>query len=147
MDLKQQISEDMKNAMRAKEKMRLGTIRMLIAAIKQREIDERITMTDADVLSTINKMIKQRRESLEQYKNAERHDLAEKEQNEIDILETYLPQQLSETEIQNAVKKAIADTGASSMKDMGKLMGALKDELQGKADMSLVSKLVKDALG
>ena len=147
MDLKQKISNDMKDAMRAKEKMRLGTIRMLLAAIKQREIDERITLVDADVLSIINKMIKQRRESLEQYQSAERHDLAEQEQNEINILENYLPQQLSEAEIHEAIKKAIASTGATSIKDMGKLMGALKSELQGKADMSVVSKLVKDSLG
>lgn len=144
--LKDQIKEHMKDAMRAKDQTRLGAIRMLLAAIKQREIDEQITLDDAGVLTVINKMIKQRRDSVKQYQAAERPELAEKEQQEIDILQAYLPQQLSEEEITAAVQQAISNTGASSMKDMGSVMGALKAELTGKADMSLVSTKVKDAL-
>jgi uncharacterized protein YqeY len=145
-ELKQQLQQDMKDAMRAKEALRLSTIRMLIAAVKQREIDEQTTLSDTDVLKVINKQIKQRRDSIQQYTDAGRTELAEQEQAELAVLEAYLPAQLSETEIQTAVDKAVADSGASSMKDMGAVMGQLKPQLDGKADMGLVSKLVKQAL-
>lgn len=146
MSLKDTIQEDMKAAMRAQEKLRLGTIRMLMAAIKQREIDERITLDDAGVITVINKMIKQRRESAEQYKAANRTELAEKEEAEIKILQSYLPQQLSDEEIEQAVQQAIKETGASTMQDMGKVMGMLKEKLAGRADMSKVSGKVKQHL-
>jgi len=145
-DLKFQIQEHMKEAMRAKEQLRLSTIRMLKAAIKQREIDERIELDDSAVITIVNKMIKQRRESAKQYKDAERQELAEKELKEIDILQVYLPKQVSETEIENAVKDAITKANANSMQDMGKVMGLLKDQLQGRADMSQVSAKVKAIL-
>lgn len=145
-DLKAKIQDDMKSAMRAKETMRLGTIRMLIAAIKQREIDERITLDDAAVLKVIQKQIKQRRDALTQFRDAGRDDLADIEQNELTVLEDYLPAQLDEATIKTHVEKAIADTGAASMKDMGKVMGVLKPALEGQADMGLVSKLVKQLL-
>lgn len=145
-DLKAQLTNDMKDAMRAKDTVRLGTIRMLIAAVKQREIDDQITLDDAGVLKVVNKQIKQRRDSITQYEDAGRTELADKEKAELAVLEAYLPAQLSEAEIEAAVKKAVTDTGASSMKDMGQVMGMLKPQLDGKADMGLVSKLVKTAL-
>ncbi|MCH9644612.1 MAG: GatB/YqeY domain-containing protein [Gammaproteobacteria bacterium] len=144
--LKSKIQEDMKDAMRAKEKLRLTTIRMLIAAIKQREIDDRTELDEAGVLAIINKLIKQRRESAQQYQEAKRQDLADQELEEIKILQVYLPEQLSEAEVAEAVSKAVAATGATTPKDIGKVMGALKAEIQGKADMGLVSKLVRDSL-
>lgn len=144
--LKDQLTSDMKDAMRAKETVRLGTIRMLIAAIKKHEIDSQTTLDDAGVLKIIQKQIKQRRDSITQFEAAGRTELADKEQQEMAVLETYLPEQLDETAIQAIITKAIADTGASSMKDMGKLMGAIKPQLEGKADMGLVSQLVKASL-
>ncbi len=144
--LKDLIQEDMKSAMRAKNKDALGTIRMLLAAIKQREIDEKITLADSDVTQVIQKMIKQRLESIKQYCAGNRNDLADKEQQEIDVLQKYLPEALSETEIDNIIDQVITQTGASSMRDIGKLMGQLKAQLQGRADMSLVSTKVKEKL-
>ncbi|MDF1654450.1 MAG: GatB/YqeY domain-containing protein [Coxiellaceae bacterium] len=146
MSLKEQIRTDMKDAMRAKETDRLGTIRLLIAAIKQKEIDEQIELEDNQVLGIINKMVKQRRDSIEQFEKAERQELADKEKAEIITLQTYMPKQLDENEISEAVEQAIAKTGATSIKDMGKVMGMLQSSLQGKADMSAVSQLVKQKL-
>ena len=144
--LQSQIQSDMVAAMREKDSLRLGTIRLLRAAIKQIEIDQQTTLDDDAVLTVINKMVKQRRDSIEQFNKAGRTELAEKEQSEIDILHTYLPEQLSEAEIEAAVKAAIEETGASSMKDMGKLMGILKPKLTGRADMSQVSQKIKALL-
>ena len=144
--LKNRIHEDMKTAMRAKQQLRLGTIRMLMAAIKQREIDDRTTLDDTGVLNAINKMIKQRRDSERQFKEANRTELADKEAQEIEILQAYLPQQMTEAEINEAVLAAIKTTGANSMKDMGKVMGLLKSQLEGQADMSVVSANVKENL-
>ena len=145
--LKDQLTNDMKDAMRAKDTVRLGTIRMLIAAIKKHEIDSQTTLDDGGVLKIVQKQIKQRRDSITQFEAAGRNELADKEKQEMEVLEAYLPKQLDEAQIQAIITQAIADTGANSMKDMGKLMGTLKPQLEGKADMSLVSKLVKDALG
>jgi|SRR3990167_1123158 len=144
--LKLKIQEDMKDAMRAKDVPRLGTIRMLLAAIKQREVDERITLTDADVLQIINKMIKQRRESATQFRAGNRPELAEKEESEITQLEQYLPRQLSQPEIEKIVQDTITEVKALSIKDMGVLMNALRPKLQGKADMAIVSAAVKAKL-
>ena len=132
--------------MRAREAARLSTIRLLLAAIKQREVDERIELDDAQVLSVIEKMIKQRRESIAQYEKAARKDLADVEKAEIEVLSGYMPAQMSEADIQEAVQAAIAETGASGVKDMGKVMAALKAKLAGKADMGRVSALVKSKL-
>lgn len=145
-NLKERIQNDMKDAMRKKETLRLSTIRMLIAAYKQREIDEQKPMEDADILKVINKMVKQRQDSYEQFTKAGRAELAEKEQTEIKILEDYLPEQLSDEEIKAAIQKAISDTGASDMKDMGKVMGVLKPVLEGRADMKNVSARIKALL-
>lgn len=142
-DLKQHIQNDMKDAMRAKEALKLTTIRMLIAAIKQREIDDRTTLDDVAVLAIINKMIKQRRDAAEQFIAGDRQELADKEMQEITILQIYLPEQMSETDIETAIKQAISDTDADSMKDMGKVMGILKPKLEGRADMGAVSTKVK----
>jgi len=147
MSLKATITADMKTAMKAGDKARLGVIRMLQAAIKQREVDERVEMDDAQVIAIIEKMIKQRRESVSQYTDGGRKDLADKESAEIVVLQPYLPAQLSEAEVEAAVIAAIAAHGAEGMRDMGKVMGQLKTELAGKADMGLVSKLVKARLG
>ena len=136
----------MKAAMRAKETARLSTIRLLLAAIKQREVDERIELDDAQVLSVIDKMIKQRRESIAQFEKAARNDLADAEKAEIRVLSGYLPQQMSEAEVEKAVQSAISETGAAGVKDMGKVMAALKAKLAGKADMGKVSALVKTKL-
>lgn len=144
--LKQDIDNDMKLAMRAKETLKLGTIRMLKASIKQVEIDKQITADDTEVLAIINKMIKQRRESEKQFSSAGREELAKKERDEIEILSIYLPEQLSDAAIEAAVNTAIKTTGANSMKDMGKVIGLLKSELQGTADMGLVSQKVKKLL-
>ena len=144
--LKLKIQEDMKNAMRAKEAALLGTIRMLLAALKQREVDERIELSDADVLQIINKMIKQRRESATQFRAGNRPELAEKEESEITQLEQYLPQQLSQAEIDKIVQDTITEVKATSIKDMGALMNALRPKLQGKADMAVVSAAVKSRL-
>jgi hypothetical protein len=136
----------MKVAMRAKETARLSTIRLLLAGIKQREVDERIELDDTQVLSVIEKMIKQRRESIAQYEKASRKDLADVEKAEIQVLTGYMPAQMSEADIQKEVQAAIAETGASGVKDMGKVMAALKSKLAGKADMGKVSALVKTKL-
>lgn len=146
MTLKAQISEDMKNAMRAKDSVRLGTIRLLQAAIKQREIDERIELTDPDVISVIEKMLKQRRDSIAAYESADRVDLADVEKAEVVILQTYLPQQLTEEEISALLEKVVTDTGAASIKDMGKVMAAIKPLVAGKADMGQISGLIKTRL-
>ena len=144
--LKDRIDEDMKAAMRAKEKLRLSTIRMLKAAIKQREIDDKTTLNDVAILSMINKMIKQRRESIKHFEAANRAELAQQEQDEIDVLEAYLPEQMNADDITKAVEAAIAAANASSMKDMGQVMGILKDQLEGRADMGAVSATVKQRL-
>ena len=137
---------DMKTAMKAGDKPRLGTIRLVQAAIKQREVDERIELTDADVLAVIEKAIKQRRESLAQFEAAAREDLASKERDEIEHLLPYLPAQLSAAEVAAAIDAAIAETGAEGMRDMGKVMGVLKARLQGQADMAAVSAMLKGKL-
>ena len=146
MSLKQQITEDMKNAMRAKETARLGAIRLLLAAMKQREVDERIELTDADIVAIIEKMMKQRRDSISQYEAAKRQDLADAEKFEITVLQAYMPQQLSEAEILSAIAEAIAATGAAGPQDMGKVMGVVKPRLAGRADMGKVSGLIKAQL-
>ena len=146
MSLKQQINEDMKTAMRAKETARLGAIRLLLAAMKQREVDERIELNDADVVSIIEKMLKQRRDSISQYKAANRQDLVDVEEFEVSVLQAYMPQQLSEAEIVSAIAEAIAATGAAGPQDMGKVMGVVKPKLAGRADMGKVSGLIKAQL-
>lgn len=145
--LKERITEDMKAAMRAGEKERLGTIRLLQAAIKQREVDERITLDDAQVLAVLEKMVKQRRESIVQFDLGGRADLAAKEKSEIELLTAYLPAQLAEAEVDALIKAAIASTGAASIKDMGKVMGVVKAQAAGRADMGAVSARIKAALG
>jgi len=145
--LKERITEDMKAAMRAGEKERLGTIRMLQAAIKQREVDERVTLDDAQVLAVIEKMLKQRKESIAQFEQGGRADLAAKEKSEIDLLVAYLPAQLSDAEVDALIQAAIASTGAASIKDMGKVMGVVKAQAAGRADMGAVSARIKAALG
>lgn len=147
MALKQQILDDIKTAMRAGEKDRLGVLRMLSAAIKQREVDERIEMDDAQTLAVVEKMIKQRKESAEQYTSGGRPELAEKELAEITLLKHYLPEQLSDAEIETLIDQVIAATGAAGIKDMGKVMGELKPKVQGRADMGEVSKKIKARLG
>lgn len=144
--LKSQIQSDMKDAMKAKEVNRLGTIRMLMAAIKQREIDEKITLSDMDIVAVINKMIKQRKESAKQYQDANRPELAEKEEYEITVLSAYLPQQLEESEINTIIQTAIKETGATSIKDMGTVMNIVRPKVQGRADMGIVSATVKSQL-
>jgi uncharacterized protein YqeY len=146
MTLKERISEDMKNAMRAKDTARLGTIRLLQAAMKQKEVDERVTLDDAAVIAIVDKLIKQRKDSVAAFVQANRQDLADVEQAEIGVLEVYLPQRLSAAEIEAAVKAIVASVGASGPGDMGKVMGAVKAQLAGKADMGLVSAAVKAAL-
>jgi uncharacterized protein YqeY len=146
MSLKDQITEDMKSAMRAKETARLGAIRLLLAAIKQREVDERIVVDDAGVIATVEKMIKQRKDSISQFEKAGRDDLVAIEAGEMAILQAYLPAQLSDAEVETAVAAAVASTGAAGPQDMGKVIGALKAQLAGKADMGKVSGLVKAAL-
>ena len=146
MPLKDQITEDMKTAMRAKDGARLSAVRLLLAAIKQKEVDERGVLSDADVLAIIDKMVKQRRESIAQFEKAGRNDLAEVEKFEIGVLSTYLPQQLSEAEVGQAIVTAIAESGAGGAKDMGKVMALLKPRLAGRADMGRVSGLVKSKL-
>ncbi|AIO70386.1 GatB/YqeY domain-containing protein [Burkholderia oklahomensis] len=146
MSLRDQISEDMKAAMRAKESERLATIRLLLAAIKQREVDERVTLDDAGVIAVVDKMIKQRKDSISQFEAAGRTDLVDKEQAEVAVLTAYMPAQLSEAEVAAEVRAAVAQTGAAGPQDMGKVMGVLKGKLAGKADMTAVSALVKAAL-
>jgi len=146
MGLKDRINEDMKAAMRAREQERLGALRLLLAAIKQREIDERVTLEDLQLISVIDKMIKQRKDSISQYEKASRQDLADKEKYEISILEAYLPQQMSAEEVDAAIAEAVAQTGATGPADMGKVMGVLKPKLAGRTDMGKVSGLVKGKL-
>jgi len=146
MTLKEQITEDMKSAMRAKETERLGTIRLLLAAIKQREVDERITVDDAGIIAIVEKLIKQRKDSIEQFQKAGRTDLVDQENKELGILQAYMPAQLSEAEVQAAIQKTISSLGAAGPQDMGKVIGALKAQLAGKADMGMVSGMVKAAL-
>lgn len=144
--LKQLITNDMKLAMKAKDKSALKAIRMILGAIKQKEIDDRIELDDAQVLVVIQKMVKQRKDSISQFADAGRTDLVEVEESELSIINNYMPEQLSDDEVDAAVIKAIADSGADSMKDMGKLMGILKGQLDGKADMGAVSQLIKAKL-
>jgi len=147
MALKTDLQEDMKNAMRAGEKERLATIRMILAAIKQREVDNREDVSDDDVFQILEKMVKQRRESADQYRKGQREDLAEREEREIDLIRTYLPEPLSADELNELIARAIEKSGAESMKDMGKVMSLVKAEAHGRADMGSVSAAVKARLG
>lgn len=144
--IRDKILEDMKTAMRAQEKDRLAAIRLIMAAMKQREVDERITLTDEHITAILNKMIKQRRDSVSQFEAGNRPDLAQKEMEEIRVIQQYLPAQMSEADIVTAVAAAVQASGATSAKDMGKVMGILKTQLQGKADMTVVSAKVKERL-
>ena len=144
--LKQLITNDMKLAMKAKDKPALKAIRMILGAIKQKEIDDRIELNNSQVLTVIQKMVKQRKDSISQFSDAGRTDLVEVEESELVIINNYMPEQLSDDEVDTAVTKAIADSGSDSMKDMGKLMGILKVQLDGKADMGAVSQLIKAKL-
>ena len=146
MSLKDQVTEDMKTAMRAKDSFRLGTIRLLLAAVKQKEVDERVVVDDTMMVGIIDKLIKQRKDSVTAYVLAQRQDLADKESDEIKVLEAYLPQRLSGDEITVAVAAIVSGLGAKGPGDMGKVMGAVKAQLAGKADMTLVSQAVKAAL-
>lgn len=146
MSLKLRITDDMKAAMRARESARLGTIRLLLAAIKQKEVDERIELDDAAVSSIVEKLIKQRKDSISQFQAAGRDDLVAAEQAELVVLQAYLPEQLSAAEVESAVAAAIAESGAASARDMGKVMGLLKPRLAGRADMGQVSALIKARL-
>ena len=146
MSLKQQLTDDMKTAMKAGEKDRLAVIRLINAAIKQKEVDERVEMTDPLVLAVLEKMVKQRKDSISQFEAAARDDLAAIERYELGIIDAYLPARLGEAEILAVIDRAMAETGASSAADIGKLMGALKPALAGQADMGVVSKLVKQKL-
>lgn len=147
MSLREKISQDMKDAMRAKDEARLVSIRMVWAAIQRREVDERITLDDAQILAVVEKMVRQSRDAVEQFLKGNRPDLAEKENRDIAIMQAYLPAQASDAEITKLIDEAIAATGASSIKDMGKVVGVLKPKLQGRADMGKVSGLVKARLG
>ena len=146
MSLKDRINDDMKAAMRAREAGRLATIRLLLAAIKQREVDERVTLDDAGITAVIDKMIKQRKDSISQFEAAGRTDLVEQERGELAVLADYMPAQLSEAEVAEQVQAAVAETGAAGPQDMGKVMAVLKPKLAGRADMTAVSALVKAAL-
>ena len=146
MSLKDRINQDVKDAMRARDKPRLGTLRLITAAIKQREVDERIELDDTQVTMVLDKMVKQRRESIVQFEKAGRDDLITIENNELEIITPYLPEQLGEDEINALIDAALEQTGASSIKDMGKVMGQLKPKLQGKADMGAVSAMIKAKL-
>ena len=147
MTLKERLTEDMKSAMKGAEKQRLSTIRMAQAAIKQREVDERITLDDAQVLAVLEKMIKQRKESIVQFEQGGRTDLAAQERAEIELLQTYMPAQLSPAELDTLIRDAIAASGAVSVKEMGKVMGIVKSKAAGRADMGAVSARIKAALG
>lgn len=146
-ELKQQITEAMKDAMRARDKVRLGTVRLILSELKRVEVDERTDVDDARVLAILDKMNKQRRDSIAQYETAGRDDLAAIEREEMEVIATFLPAALSQDEINALIETAIADTGAAGMQDMGKVMGVLKPQLQGRADMAAVSKLIKARLG
>ncbi len=145
--LKDQIQDAMKTAMKGGDKERLAVIRLIMSALKQVEVDERIELDDARVLGILDKMVKQRRESISQFKSGGREDLADKEQAEIDIISDFLPKALSEDEIETIISKAISDTGAASMKDMGKVMGIVKPQITGRADVGAVSQKIKSLLG
>jgi uncharacterized protein YqeY len=147
MALKERITEDMKTAMRAGDKERLGTVRLLLAAIKQREVDERITLDDGQVVAVIEKMVKQRREAIGQFESGGRSDLVAKETAEIGVLQGYLPAQLTAAEVDALITEAIAATGAASIKDMGKVMGFVKPKAQGRTDMGALSARIKQKLG
>lgn len=147
MSLKERITEDMKSAMRAKESTRLGTIRLLLAAIKQREVDERITLDDTQITAVIDKMLKQRRDSISQFETAGRQDLVDAEKLEVEVLTAYMPQQMDADEVRAAIAEVIASVGAAGPADMGKVMGPLKARLAGRTDMAQASVLVKAALG
>lgn len=146
MSLKETLQDEQKAAMRAKDKFRLGTLRMLLAAVKQVEVDERITLDDDRILSIIVKQVKQRKDAAEQFLAAERQDLADKELAEIEILEAFLPKALSEQEVASLIEAAIAQSGAAGMQDMGKVMGILKPQVQGRADMGAISAAVRSKL-
>ena len=145
-ELKKCITDDMKSAMKAKDRQALKAVRMILEAIKQKEIDERIELDDAQVMTVIQKMVKQRKDSISQFSDAGRTDLVEIEEAELEIINNYMPEQLSDEEVESFVDKAINDSGSDSMKDMGKLMGMLKGQLDGKADMGAVSQLIKAKL-
>ena len=147
MSLKDRILQDVKDAMRAKDKPRLATLRLITAAIKQQEVDERIELNDAQVLALLDKMCKQRRESISQFEKAGRNDLIAQEASELELIQTYLPEQLSDDEIAALIEETMAATGAASIKDMGKVMGQLKPKLQGRADMGAGSAMIKAKLG
>jgi uncharacterized protein len=146
MSLKEQINEDMKSAMRSKDSARLGAIRLLQSALKQKEVDERVDLNDDDVLVIIDKMLKQRRDSIDAFKKAERNDLVEKEEFEVSVLQEYMPEPLSDNKISNIIDQAIKNLGALTMKDMGAVMSAVKPELSGKANMADVSQKIKSKL-
>ena len=146
MALREQLNEDIKVAMKAREQDRLAALRLMLSSVKQREVDERITLDDAGVVAVVEKMIKQRKDSIAQYEKAQRQDLADKEKYEISVLEAYLPQQLSAAEIDAIIAEAVAATGAKGAADMGKVMGVVKPRLAGRADMGKVSALVKAKL-
>ena len=145
-DLKTQIQNDMKDAMRQRDKQRLGTIRLILAALKQKEVDERITLSDSDIITILGKMRKQRQDSHKQYLEAGRQELADQEHYEIGIIEHYLPTPLSDAEVDTMIQAAITETGAASMADMGKVLGLLKAKIQGRADLSSVSQKIKAQL-
>ena len=145
--IKTQISNDVKDAMRSKDKDRLAALRLILAAFKQKEVDERIELSDEQSISILNKMAKQHRDSIEQFGQANRDDLIKKEQLELDIIESYLPEKLSEEEVSLLIDEAISETGANSVKDMGKVIGLLKEKLQGQTDMGEVSRLIRGKLG
>ena len=147
MSLKDQITSDMKEAMKAGAKERLAVIRLILAAVKQKEVDERITLDDAQLLAVLEKMLKQRRESVTQFLQGNRKDLADKEEAEIKVIQAYMPAQLSDAELDKLVAEAVTQSGAASIKDMGKVMGILKPQVAGKADMSAVSARIKAKLG
>jgi uncharacterized protein len=147
MVLREKLNDDIKTAMKAREADKLAALRLMLSAVKQREVDERITLDDAGVISVVEKMIKQRKDSIAQYEKAARQDLADKEKYEISVIEAYLPKQLSQAEVEAVVAEAIASTGARSAADMGKVMGVVKPKLAGKADMGKVSAMVKQKLG
>ena len=145
--LKQKLTDEMKTAMKSGEKARLGVIRLILAAVKQREVDERLELDDSQILAVLDKMVKQRRDSIQQYSNAGRDDLAAQEAAEIEVIQEFLPAALSEPEILAIIDAAIAETAAESMRDMGKVMGVVKPQVQGRADVGMVSGLVKQKLG
>ena len=146
-ELKQRINDEVKTAMRSQDKPRVGVLRMILAALKQKEVDERIELNDDHVISILDKMVKQLRDSIEQFNAAGREDLVEKETYELGIVQSFLPSQLSEDEIRQVIEAAIQETGATSMKEMGQVMGIVKSRVQGRADMGKVSNLVKEKLG